>query len=234
MSIPKNIRNRARELNITVRSHDTTDTLNKKIDVKTERIKQLSMYHLENQLGYTGRDGKTILAINPNGEYVAIKLFKLLKSVSSIRREVDLQRIASGYRIAPKIYMFSLTGKFIVMKRLKETLFQRFIDQGRILLDFQEKELLYLFKRLDQAKIFHGDPNLLNFMYDNNNRLHVIDYGFAKPINQETISKYGPRPNIKYMTAGILVKTSELNPEIELNLLNGTLQKTINVRQSKP
>jgi hypothetical protein len=41
-------------------------------------------------------------------------------------------------------------------------------------------------------------------------RLYIIDFGFARKIDDKIIKKYGSNPNIKLMTLGLILKLKDL------------------------
>lgn len=180
----------------------------------TERYFSVQKYirytYLE-QLGREGKDGRTFLAVdNKTGRKVAIKIFSKTKSASSIVREAKLQTIAAKHGIAPKVYDYSGEGKYIVMEKMDVNLFDCFrLQQGKLNKD-QQLSLIRLFRELDKCKVFHGDPNPLNFM-QKNGKWYVIDFGFSKPINERTIPKYGQTPNMTYMPLGFKLKLTKVH-----------------------
>jgi serine/threonine protein kinase len=195
------------------------DELIKKIYIRYCDIKKYVSYTYIKQLGHEGKDGRTFLALSDKKEEVAIKIFRKNKKGLEIEREAELQKIASNYGISPKIKEYNCDGKYIVMEKLDHNLYDFFCKQKGQLTIKQQKAIIGLFKKLDNCKIFHGDPNPLNFM-SRGNKWYVIDFGFAEPINDKTIKKYGINPNIKYMTMGLKIKLQTIFKYCKLDYID--------------
>jgi tRNA A-37 threonylcarbamoyl transferase component Bud32 len=74
----------------------------------------------------------------------------------------------------------------------------------------QQKHIINIYKKLDKAGVFHGDANLLNYMYKGN-KLYIIDFGLAKEITTSLVKKLGTdTPNIQIMTLGMALKLRDL------------------------
>lgn len=181
-------------------------------------IKKYISYTYIKQLGAEGKDGRSFLAKNEHGEEFAIKIFKKNKSSIQIEREAQLQKIASEYGISPKIKEYDSQGKFIVMDKLDVNLYDLFCKQNGKLTKGQQKEIINLFKKLDKCGVFHADPNPLNFM-NKHGKWYIIDFGFAKLINNNLIAKYGETPNITYMPLGFKLKLQEIHKDVKLDYI---------------
>jgi len=179
-------------------------------------LKKYMSYKYVCQLGREGKDGRTFLARNEQGEEFAIKIFRPGKSRSSILQEVTLQQQAAAAMIAPRVIEYDVDGKFIVMEKLDQTLYDLFVEQGGILSRSQQRSIIHLFKKLDKCDVFHADPNPLNFMR-RGSKWFVIDFGFAMQIDSKCISKYGKNPNMKYMPTGIMLKFKQVDPKSKLS-----------------
>lgn len=197
-------------------------TKNELIQAITERyydVKKYIKYRYIHQLGREGKDGRTFLAVDDNGNEVAIKIFSKKKSSASIIKEAKLQMIAAQHGIAPQVIDYDGDGKYIIMEKMDINLFDCFRQQNGQLTKEQQKALIHLFKKLDECKVFHGDPNPLNFM-QKNGRWYVIDFGFSKPINSKTIPKYGETPNMTYMPLGFKLKITKIYSECRLKYID--------------
>lgn len=181
-------------------------------------VKKYVSYTYVKQLGREGKDGRTFLAIDEHKNEVAIKIFKKNKRASSIEREAKLQMIAAEHGISPRVIDYDGEGKYIVMEKLDVNLFDRFREQQGQLTTSQQKAVIKLFRKLDDCKVFHGDPNPLNFM-KKGRKWYIIDFGFAKPINKNTISRYGEQPNMKYMPLGFKLKLRNIYKHCELKYI---------------
>lgn len=180
--------------------------------------KRYLSYRFIRQLGREGKDGKTFLALDKNQKEVAIKIFRADKSAKRIEREAKLQIEAAEQGISPRVIDYDGAGKYIAMEKLDVNLYDCFCEQDGQLTVSQQKAVVKLFRRLDECGIFHGDPNPLNIM-KKGRTWYMIDYGFAKPINERVRFRYGPTPNLKYMTLGFLIQLTSIRPETSLTYI---------------
>lgn len=169
-------------------------------------------YRILKQLGRDGKDGRTYL-VQPHGSArkMAMKVFHRHKSESEFEREIVCHTIAMEMGVAPEMYDFDYDHRYIVMKRLGETLFDRMKQEGRLPVRDQ-KRIVQLFQRLDEGGVFHNDPNPLNFMYDARGDIYLIDYGFSRTINERDVRRYGKSPNVVAMTFGLLLHLKKFFP----------------------
>jgi tRNA A-37 threonylcarbamoyl transferase component Bud32 len=174
-------------------------------------------YERLGQLGHKGKEGKTYLVRNDNREY-AMKTFPRRKSSAMIIREVSLQRRAAEFGVSPSIIEYNLDNKFIVMEKLDTTLLDILKKQRGKLTIRQQKRILEIFQLLDQARVFHADPNPLNFM-EKNRILYIIDFGMAKDIDKRIIKEHGETPNIQLGVLGFILKLKELSQNINCSYL---------------
>lgn len=72
-------------------------------------------------------------------------------------------------------------------------------------------QILDIFEKLDEVKVFHGDSNILNYMIKNG-KVYIIDFGFSREITDRLVKKLGTStPNTNIMTLGLILKLKELN-----------------------
>lgn len=187
-------------------------------------IKKYISYHYIQQLGYEGKDGRAFLVRSNSGTEYAMKVFRLSKRKESLEREVQLQMKAAAHGLAPVVHEYDLQGKFIVMDRLDTTLYDTFRKQKGVLSLAQQRAVIRLFQGMDKCGVFHADPNPLNFM-KKGRKWFLIDYGFAKPINQRIVNKYGPTPNITYMPMGFLIQMRKIVPDCRLEIIEQYCQQ---------
>jgi hypothetical protein len=126
-----------------------------------------------------------------------MKQFKPTKSRTTFDREVRMQRMAHAAGAAPEVLDILYSKPIrLVMEKMDETVVACIVRQGGTLTEQQQCDIVHLHDRLDQAGIYHNDPNPLNLMCqhlpDGNTRWLLVDYGFAKKIDP---SKHGVRPN---------------------------------------
>ena len=79
-----------------------------------------------------GKQGLTFLVKDTNDKEYAMKTFKKTKSSEKIKKEYELQKIASEKGIAPKIYDIDLKDKYIIMERLNSHFYDKLLN-GNIL-----------------------------------------------------------------------------------------------------
>lgn len=153
----------------------------------------------------------------------AVKIFKKTKSSDKFKKEVEFLRKASYNDISPKIIYPTKTqinkkdfDKIIIMELLDINLMQYLEKQNGLLSGSKQKEIIELFKKLDELGISHGDPNPLNILLDKNGSFMLIDYGFSKDITDDEIKKMNKNGldvnkknvNKRLMTFGLLLQLS--------------------------
>ena len=136
----------------------------------------------ENALGEPGKEGVTY-KMAWNGDEYAVKTFKKSKSSARIQKEAELQKLAAAAGVAPRVIMFSGSGKFILMERMKERLTDRY-GKGTTLSTQHQDQLVDAMQRLDDVDVLHNDGNALNAMLDDDDTIKIIDYGFSKKIDK--------------------------------------------------
>lgn len=166
-------------------------------------------YKIISQIG-DGKEGKTYLVEDDKHNKYAMKTFKKTKSVTKLNKEADIQRKAAQKGIAPKIVEVNEKDKYIVMDLLDRTLYDYMKERnGDIALKYQ-KQMIKIFEKLDEAKILHGDPSPLNFMFKKN-KLYIIDFGFSKDITPKLVKEHGTdKLNMKYMPVGFILKVRQV------------------------
>lgn len=170
-------------------------------------------YNIYEQIGNKGKEGITYLVKNKdNNQFMAMKTFKKTKSTKRIEEEASLQRKASEIGIAPVVFEVNLEQRYIVMELMSEHLMDVMKEQDGNLTEKQQNDILDIFKQLDSVKVFHGDVNLMNYMYKYDGSLSIIDFGFSKPIDKTLIKKLNTTtPNFDLMTLGLVLKLKEMN-----------------------
>ena len=154
------------------------------------RRNHIDKYVRIKQLGEKGKEGTTFLVKIKNGAEYAMKTFRKNKSSSMLQKEAKLQKKASEFGISPNVIEVDTVSKYIVMERLDSHLFDNMKKQQKNLTKTQQKQIISLYKKLDKAGIFHGDANLLNYMYKDD-KLYIIDFGMSKEITPALIKKLG-------------------------------------------
>lgn len=173
---------------------------NKKID-KYTRIKRL---------GEKGKEGVTYLVTDLEGNKYAMKTFRKGKSSNTLKREYYLQKQASELDVAPKVVEFDTVSKYIVMELMDISLVDVMKKQKGNLLRYQQYQILKLYKRLDEAGVFHGDANISNYMLKGK-QIYMIDYGMSKEITPLLCKKINSdKPNQEIMLLGFILKLKEL------------------------
>lgn len=169
------------------------------------------------KLGNKGKDGITYLVIEKKtGKYYAMKTFKNNKSEKKILEEYELQKLASEYNVCPEVYEVDVVDNYIIMEKMEKHLLESMKNRGGKLTKTEQKSIINIFKKLDKAGVFHGDVNILNYMYDYNKKLQLIDYGMSKRIDDKLKKKLGTtEPNLKIMTLGLILKLKEIGCDKE-------------------
>jgi len=171
---------------------------------------KIDKYEKIKQLGEKGKEGTTYLVKTSNGKEYAMKTFKKSKSSSKLKKEAKLQEIASEEGISPKIIEIDTVSKYIVMEKLDTHLLDVIKKQKKDITKSQQKQIISIFKGLDKAKVFHGDSNILNYMFKDK-KLYIIDFGMSKEIDAKLIKKLGTcTPNLDLMNLGFILKLKEL------------------------
>ena len=181
----------------------------KKEDESYKRISK-NKYKTQEQLGNTGKDAKTYRVTDKFGNEYAMKVFKKTKSGKKISEEVALQKVCSNADISPKIIDYDTENKFIVMEKMDGHIFDVIHKQYGIITEDQQKQVIRLFKTLDKIHVFHGDANLMNYMY-RGSKLYIIDFGYGKEIDDAQIKKLGTStPNMEIMLLGFVMKLKDM------------------------
>ena len=166
-----------------------------------EELLSLSTKEIEergNISGKKGKEGITFIVPGRSGRKYAIKTFKKKKAASNIKKEFDLQHLASTTGASPKVYAYHPAKKYIIMEKMDRTIIEALGKQtAKINLDIKLEQQIYaLCHLLDQAGVVQNDGNPLNLMFGDNGRLYIIDFGFGKKITKAVIKKRGKQPNI--------------------------------------
>ena len=181
------------------------------------------------QLGQTGKEGTTFLVKNRKGDEYAMKTFPKQKSTNNIQKEASYQKHVATFGLAPKIKDVSETERYIIMDRLDRNLFDIVKKHNGNIPDAIQKKIVNIICKMDETGVFHGDPNPANFMLKGND-MYMIDYGFARDIDEKLMKRYDTNtPNKKFMILGLILKLKEIyrehNPNIEYKVLSKVLSK---------
>ena len=150
---------------------------------------KLDRYERMSQLGERGKEGTTYLVQDIDGHQHAMKTFRRQKSSTMLRKEAELQRLAAEAGASPRVIDTDTVSKYIVMEKLDRHLYENLKNKGCLSLCHQ-KQLVAIYKKLDKAGVFHGDANLMNYMFKGR-QLYIIDFGMAKEITKSLIHKLG-------------------------------------------
>lgn len=174
------------------------------------KTKKIDKYTKIKQLGNKGKEGTTYLVRDTNNREFAMKTFRKTKSSNTLKNEYTLQKISSKIGVAPRVVEYDSVSKYIVMEKMDIHLVDLMKKQKGDLLKGQQLQIIDLFKKLDNVKVFHADSNILNYMLKGK-RIYLIDYGFSKEITPRLCKKLGTNsPNLKMMTLGLILKLKEL------------------------
>lgn len=186
--------------------------------------RKVDKYARIDRLGNSGKEGTTYLVRTKGRRDYAMKTFKRGKSVARIQEEARLQQLAYSKGVAPKVVDVNTVAKTIVMEKMDRHLYDVIKDQKGNLTQTQQKQILALLDKLDDAKVFHNDSNLLNYMLKGRD-MYLIDYGMARQITPNLIRELKTAtPNKDIATLGLVIKLKELNcPPSSYNILKDTL-----------
>ena len=181
-------------------------------------------YKKISQLGEKGKEGTTFLVSDKFGSEYAMKTFRKNKSSVKLLEEIELQRACSNLKISPKIVDYDLEEKFVVMEKMDCHLLDKMKLVGGLITENQQRQLLDIFKKLDKAKVFQGDANILNYMI-RGDRIYIIDFGFASYIDDKLIKKVkSVKPNQELMLLGLILKLKDINcPPASYSILKNSL-----------
>ena len=172
---------------------------------------KIDKYEKIKQLGEKGKEGVVYLVKTKDGIEYAMKTFKSSKSSDRLKKEAQLQCIASEHNIAPKVIEIDTVKKTIVMEKMDKHLIDVIKVQEGHIKESQQKQIIKIFKKLDTCGVFHADSNILNYMFKSN-KLYIIDFGMSKEIDDKLTKSLGTStPNIVLMTLGLILKLKELN-----------------------
>lgn len=168
-------------------------------------------YTIIKQLGDAGKEGITFLVERKKDKKeFAMKTFKKTKSKKNILHEANCQNMASKTGICPKVIDIDLENNFIVMEKLDIHLYEVMKKQKGVLTKSQQQQIYNIFKKLDDANVFHADSNILNYMFKDD-KLFIIDFGMSKIIDEKLKKKLQTdHPNKNLMTLGFVLKLKEL------------------------
>jgi tRNA A-37 threonylcarbamoyl transferase component Bud32 len=182
-----------------------SDAFSEYEEYKKEKIDK---YTRMEKLGEEGKEGTAYLVKDKNGKVYAMKTFRKTKASSRIVKEYTLQKKASQYGVAPRVYDYDTVGKWILMDKMDCHLYEK-IQKG-VLTKNEQERIIQIFKKLDQAGVFHNDANICNYMLKDD-IIYLIDYGFAKDIDKALVKKLGTdKPNYKFMTIGLILKLKDM------------------------
>jgi predicted Ser/Thr protein kinase len=155
------------------------------------------------QLGRPGKEGTVFLVMDGDANRYAMKTFRKTKSGKTLEKEAYFQYLASKKGVSPNIIEYNTEEKYIVMDVLEKTLLEVVHDQKGVLTESQQKQLVTLYKTLDEVGVMINDGNPLNIM-TKGKRFYLIDYGFAKFTSHKDFKNY-KNPNIELMPLGLLL-----------------------------
>ena len=177
-----------------------------------EEIKNHKSYDIYEKIGNEGKEGIVYLVKKDGLEY-AMKKFKNNKSSKKLDKEYEIQKRVAKYNICPQVYDVStdIDNKYIVMEKMDKHLIEVMKKQNGNLTKKQQLDIIKIYKKLDDAEVFHGDSNILNYMYKNR-KLYVIDFGMSSFIDDALKKKLDTdTPNLTLMTIAMIIKLKELD-----------------------
>jgi tRNA A-37 threonylcarbamoyl transferase component Bud32 len=190
---------------------DLIISISKAFDEYNEYKKdKLDKYKKSEKLG-EGKEGTTYIVKTKSGNKYAMKTFRKQKSSKNLRKEAELQQIAASVGISPNVVDIDTVSKYIVMDLLDRHLWEDVVKKKGLLEKTYQKQIISIFKKLDECGVFHADANVLNYMIKGK-KLYIIDFGMAKQITSELKKKLKTNsPNMTFMTLGLILKLKEMN-----------------------
>jgi len=171
---------------------------------------KIEKYKKQYQIGNKGKEGITYLVLDRKDNPFAMKTFRKTKATSTLSNEVKFQKKAGKAGISPKVYDYDTVSKYIVMDLLDKHLLDVIEEQKGCLKKKQQERIIEIFETLDTLNIFHGDVNLANYMIDKKGKIYIIDFGFAKEINDSLKRKLKcEKPNSELMLLGFILKLKD-------------------------
>ena len=174
------------------------------------KINKLDKYKKIKQLGNKGKEGITYLVKDIEGKEYAMKTFRKMKSSNTLKKECVLQRMAAKFGVAPEVISYDTVSKYIVMERMDISLIDVMVKQKGNLLKYQQLQILEIYKKLDEAGVFHNDANITNYMLKGK-QMYLIDYGMSRKIDPLLQKKLKTNtPNQDIMLLGFILKLKEM------------------------
>jgi tRNA A-37 threonylcarbamoyl transferase component Bud32 len=183
-------------------------------------------YKIGPRIGNTGKDAKTFSVHDKDGNEYAMKTFKKNKSSDRIEQEAKFQKRCANAGISPRIIDYDTQEKFIVMEKMDGHLYNIIETHQGLVSEKIQKQVLDIFKKLDKVGVFHGDANIMNYMYKGG-KMFIIDFGFSKEIDDVLIKKLETQtPNMDIMLLGFILKLKEMNcPPSSYSVLSKFVRK---------
>ena len=104
-------------------------------------------------------------------------------------------------------YLLAIQEGWVPPEQITEIQFNHLKSTKGEISNHLQTEIIRICMTLDKIKIFHGDPNPLNFMIDEKDKLFIIDYGFGKKIDDKLVKTHGTKNiNMKFMILGLILK----------------------------
>ena len=178
-------------------------------EYESYKKEKLDRYERLGQLGEKGKEGTTYL-VESKGKQYAMKTFRKQKSSTTLRKEAELQNMAAEIGASPRVVDIDTVSKYIVMEKLDRHLYETLKKNGGIMSQNIQRQIITIYRKLDRAGVFHGDANLLNYMFKGR-QLYIIDFGMAKEITNKLVYRLGTTtPNLSIMTLGLVLKLKEI------------------------
>ena len=172
---------------------------------------KLDRYKKIHQIGTKGKEGTTYLVKTKSGRKLAMKTFRKNKSSRTLIEEYEFLLQAGKEKISPKAKDYDTVSKYIVMTLLDQHLVDYLKKHSLKLYKYQQERIIHIYNTLDKLKIFHNDPNILNFMVSEK-EIYIIDFGYAKKINEKFVKKYKTKtPNITIALPYLISELKKLN-----------------------
>lgn len=84
------------------------------------------------------------------------------------------------------------------MIELMECTLIQFMKNNEMTMEYL-KEIIGLYEKLNELKIFHNDGNIGRNIMFNNGRFYLIDFGFSSKFNKKLYNVFGKKPNYSHI-----------------------------------
>ena len=148
-----------------------------------------------------------------DGFSYAMKRYPHTMEIGDFCNELEMHIRANIVNVAPLIIDYDIKKRYIVFELMKQNLFDVIQDNKGVIAKSVQNEIIAIFKGLDKIGVFHANPSPLNFMYDEFNKLKMIDFYYARPATKN-------KTNITTSPTYFNLKLRGFFPDIEIKQIS--------------